>query len=262
MHRQVALTLRRSCRALFLASLAVTAAAAQGEPGAPTKGGLRKTLWRSTSDTTRTMTFIPTQTGSVAIQVRGQYEGVVFPRDDGTGFIGIARSPEGQPAQPGATRRYEVLHVVRVDSMTVSVSFSASVSDPGGRSEVWRLDRSGPAEPAPKGQQATPPVAVLPDTASPKFGDYVYVEELPEAIHRVPPEYPASASAKGLVGTVMVQVLLGKDGLVKDVRVVRSIPELDALAIEAVKKWRFKPALAKGKPVEVWVGVPIKFPPN
>ncbi len=94
---------------------------------------------------------------------------------------------------------------------------------------------------------------------TPKFGEYVYVEELPEAVTRVTPQYPDLAREAGVDGTVQVQALVGKDGRVRDVRVVKSIPMLDASAIAAVKQWVFKPALSNNKPVAVWVAVPVKF---
>lgn len=93
----------------------------------------------------------------------------------------------------------------------------------------------------------------------PKFGEYVYVEELPEAVTRISPQYPDLAREAGVDGTVMVQALVGKDGKVKDVKVVKSIPMLDASAVSAVKQWVFKPALSNNKPVAVWVAVPVKF---
>jgi len=93
----------------------------------------------------------------------------------------------------------------------------------------------------------------------PKFGEYVYVEELPEAITRIPPTYPDIAREAGVDGTVLVQALVGKDGKVKDVKVTKSIPMLDASAVAAVKQWVFKPALSNNKPVAVWVAVPVKF---
>ena len=93
----------------------------------------------------------------------------------------------------------------------------------------------------------------------PKFGEYVYVEELPEAVTRISPQYPDIAREAGVDGTVLVQALVGKDGKVKDVRVQKSIPMLDASAIAAVKQWVFKPALSNNKPVAVWVAVPVKF---
>src|SRR5262249_13979744 len=93
----------------------------------------------------------------------------------------------------------------------------------------------------------------------PKFGEYVYVEELPEAITRPQPVYPDLAREAGVDGIVQLQALVGKDGKVKDVKVMKSIPMLDDAAVQAVKQWVFKPALSNNKPVAVWVGVPVKF---
>ena len=93
----------------------------------------------------------------------------------------------------------------------------------------------------------------------PAFGEYVYVEELPEALTKPAPEYPEEARMAGQEGLVVVQALIGTDGLVKDTRVVKSVPSLDDAAVAAVEQWTFKPALAEGKPVAVWVAVPVKF---
>ena len=102
-------------------------------------------------------------------------------------------------------------------------------------------------------------VVAPPSDDLPKFGDYVYVEELPEAITKTQPQYPDLAREAGVDGTVLVQALVGKDGKVKDTRVVKSIAMLDAAAEAAVKQWVFKPALSNNKPVAVWVAVPVKF---
>jgi protein TonB len=102
-------------------------------------------------------------------------------------------------------------------------------------------------------------VAPPSDDELPKFGDYVYVEELPEAITKVMPTYPDIAREAGVDGQVVVQALVGKDGRVKDTRVVKSIPMLDKAAIDAVKQYVFKPALSNNKPVAVWVAIPIRF---
>ena len=96
----------------------------------------------------------------------------------------------------------------------------------------------------------------------PKLGEYVYVEELPEAVTKVQPEYPDIARQANVDGTVMLQVLVGKDGKVKDAKVVKSVAMLDAAALSAVKQWIFKPALSNNKPVAVWVAVPMKFTLN
>jgi hypothetical protein len=79
-----------------------------------------------------------------------------------------------------------------------------------------------PEPPAPAAARPAP-VTVVP---LPAFGDYVYVEQLPEAIEKVSPEYPTGPK-EGIEGVVIVQALVGTDGRVKDTRVVKSIPMLD-----------------------------------
>ena len=106
---------------------------------------------------------------------------------------------------------------------------------------------------------ASPASPSLSRSTRPAFGEYVYVEELPEALTKVPPEYPDEARKAGVDGTVMLQALVGTGGDVEDVRVQKSVPMLDAAAIAAVRQWHFKPGRTKTEPVAVWVAIPIKF---
>ena len=89
--------------------------------------------------------------------------------------------------------------------------------------------------------------------------DTLRIEVFPVAIEKPPPTYPAKARAAGIQGTVIVLALIGRDGEVKEARIRQSIPELDEAALEAVRHWKFKPALAAGQPLAVWVAVPVKF---
>ncbi len=99
-----------------------------------------------------------------------------------------------------------------------------------------------------------------PDCADePAFGSYVYVEELPEAVRKVPPAYPAEAREDGVSGQVVVQALVGRDGRVHRMVIVDSIPLLDGAAAAAVEQWKFRPARSYGEPVVVWVAIPVKF---
>jgi TonB family protein len=93
----------------------------------------------------------------------------------------------------------------------------------------------------------------------PAFGEHATAEDAPQVVTRVSPIYPPEALKAGVQGTVMLSVLVGRDGLVKDTRVTTSIPALDAAAETAVRQWVFKPARNEGKPVAVWASVPIKF---
>jgi len=118
--------------------------------------------------------------------------------------------------------------------------------------ERWRRFSGDPQDDKP----APPPPAV---GHRPEFGEYVYVEELPEAVTKVPPSYPEEARESGVQGVVLVQVLVIEDGSVADWKIVNSIPLLDEAAVAAVLQWRFKPARTAGKPVAVWVAVPVHF---
>ena len=97
------------------------------------------------------------------------------------------------------------------------------------------------------------------DPASPFQGDHVYVDELPEALVKVPPVYPDAARETGVSGLVMVRAMVGKQGEITDAAVVYGPPMLLDAALDAVRRWTFKPALSKGEPVAVWVATPVKF---
>jgi protein TonB len=63
-------------------------------------------------------------------------------------------------------------------------------------------------------------------------------------------EYTEEARAAGVQGRLVLEVTVDADGNVSDVKVVHGVDAaLDAAAIATVKTWRFKPALACGKPV-------------
>ena len=72
-------------------------------------------------------------------------------------------------------------------------------------------------------------------------------------------KYPANARELGIQGDVVFSILVDKDGDVKEYIIMKSIPELDAAAIEAVNELKFKPGKYKNEPVEVWMRFPISF---
>jgi TonB family protein len=93
--------------------------------------------------------------------------------------------------------------------------------------------------------------------------EFVAVEEMPVLITPPVPEYPQAAKDKEIEGTVQLRLLVGKDGKVIDAFVsTHADPLLDEAALTAVRKAEFKPATQHGKPVAVWVQVPIKFSLN
>lgn len=77
------------------------------------------------------------------------------------------------------------------------------------------------------------------------------------------PEYPASALRKGESGVVLVNVLVDAQGLPSRVSVAQRSGSraLDRAALNAVRRWRFQPALSAGQPVPGEVQIPIEFSP-
>lgn len=63
----------------------------------------------------------------------------------------------------------------------------------------------------------------------------------PRKVYDVPPRYPDEAKSAGISGVVIMELVLERTGDVADVRVVRSVPGLDAAAIEAVRQWKYEP---------------------
>jgi periplasmic protein TonB len=81
----------------------------------------------------------------------------------------------------------------------------------------------------------------------------------PQKLHHVAPEYPAIARSARVSGIVILEAVLGVDGAVRDVTVLRSIPLLDRAAVDAVRQWRFTPTLLNGQPVPVIMTVTVAF---
>jgi protein TonB len=73
------------------------------------------------------------------------------------------------------------------------------------------------------------------------------------------PVYPAIAQSARVQGVVIIEAVIGPDGHVQDAKVLRSIPLLDAAALDAVKQWQYTPTLLNGVPVPVIMTVTVNF---
>jgi TonB family protein len=73
------------------------------------------------------------------------------------------------------------------------------------------------------------------------------------------PAYPETAKEAHIEGPVVVQAIISKDGFVDHVHVIQGNPRLRSAATEAVQKWRYKPYLLNGKPVEVATTITVDF---
>ena len=75
------------------------------------------------------------------------------------------------------------------------------------------------------------------------------------------PEYPAAARAGGLRGSVVLQVLIGRDGAVQDAKFLQGSLVFARAAVDAVKQWRFKPYSMNGRAVSVQSVITLNFKP-
>jgi protein TonB len=75
----------------------------------------------------------------------------------------------------------------------------------------------------------------------------------------VAPTYPAIARSARVQGVVILEAVLDAAGRVQSVSVLRSIPLLDQAAVDAVRQWRFTPALLNGEAVPVVMTVTVNF---
>jgi TonB family protein len=82
----------------------------------------------------------------------------------------------------------------------------------------------------------------------------------PRALYAPDPEYSDEARQAKFQGVVVLWLIVGPDGKPRSIRVSRQLGcGLDQKAVEAVKRWRFEPALKDGKPVAVQINVEVNF---
>lgn len=112
--------------------------------------------------------------------------------------------------------------------------------------------------------EIAPPPETAPLPAQGPVSNSPIVPPMPLAGRTPAPRYPARANRRGESGTVMVEAMIGADGVPTAVRVARrsGSNDLDRAAVEAVRRWRFQPATQDGRPVTGVVNVPVSFQPG
>jgi TonB family protein len=85
---------------------------------------------------------------------------------------------------------------------------------------------------------------------------------LPElAVQPVEPIYPDAAKSSGQRGSVVLQVLIGRDGAVQDAKFLQGSLVFARAAIDAVRQWQFKPYTLNGRAVSVQSTITLNFKP-
>jgi protein TonB len=139
--------------------------------------------------------------------------------------------------------------------------------DPGiiglgsGRSHPGRRGRRGAVDEQP----ARPPEAeefMIHVPESPPAVEPPPVDEPARLVDYSPPPYPEQARARGLEGVVRLRVEVLADGTIGGIEVLESSGSevLDRAAVEAVRKWGFRPAVAADRPVRSLLTLPkVRF---
>ena len=93
----------------------------------------------------------------------------------------------------------------------------------------------------------------------PKDGFFIIPAELK---YRVDPVYPPEAKANKIQGTVLLHVRIDKEGRVEKAEVVNGHPLLSQAALDAVRQWRYKPAMRRGAAIDKDETVHVVFQLN
>ncbi len=115
---------------------------------------------------------------------------------------------------------------------------------------------NGVAHGLPPALALSPPPA--PDAAGPlQVGGAV---KAPVVIRQIDPVYPRGALQARISGSVVVECIIDKGGLIRDVRVVRStFAGFDQPAVDAVQQWLFAPGTLNGRPVDTVFQLTVRF---
>jgi protein TonB len=83
--------------------------------------------------------------------------------------------------------------------------------------------------------------------------------EAPALIHRVEPIYPLLAQMSNIDGVVILEAIVGEDGHVRSVKVLRGHPILGKAATDAVAQWQYEPLRLDGTPAAFELTVSLWF---
>lgn len=122
----------------------------------------------------------------------------------------------------------------------------------GGRSRdgIWKSLGEGPSLVAPAPAPATA-ASVRPFRSSNLLAGSL--------MNRVQPTYPYAAKIAHVQGQVLLDAVISKDGTIGNLRVVEGHPLLVRAAVEAVSRWRYRPYILNGEPVEVETRILVNF---
>jgi len=173
------------------------------------------------------------------------------------------RAPEG-PSTTVAKKRITVLPTIKMDSAWIITPLRylgpmfASLP-PVNDSPSLAEEPPGPPPPPP----VTPSTTATPSTPSTQdIGQISESESQSRALTKVIPVYPPNAKKMKATGPVEVEITISEAGLVIEAKAISGHLALRSAAVEAARKWVFKPAILNGAPVRVKSVLTFVFAPS
>lgn len=168
----------------------------------------------------------------------------------------LAAEPEPVPTPPVPTPRPTPVPVVKTPPKPVIAAPAPSPAP-----AAFEVPQPPPAPPvtaaAPQAVEAPPAPPPPPAPPAPRLVPASALQYLSAP----PPEYPRMSRRQNEAGTVLLRVQIDTRGLPVSVQMQRSSghPRLDEAAIDAVKRWRFKPHTENGQPLTSLADIPVIF---
>lgn len=183
---------------------------------------------------------------------------------------GSAAAPKSKPPLPRSGANIPA--VAAKKSPPSPVRWALGVPQPvvptGRPSAAENVAAPGPGVPGVLTGTASSASLIAPRAAAPNPPDSLASQQTPlsqnhpaELIKQVAPVYSVQARRMRLEGKVQVSALIGRDGIPRNIKVVSGDGILGQLAVEAIRQWRYKPALLNGGPVEQPILVTANFQP-
>ena len=150
---------------------------------------------------------------------------------------------------------------VAVESPKASEPDRSGAPPSAAAGERTSIDAQPSRAPQERGGEGAGQAAVASRTPDAAPGGPIVRAARPKGGYQVRPVYPESARRAGLQGTTLLRIHIEADGHVSDVSVQRSAghQSLDEAAADAVRRWRFEPALNSAGAVSMWAVVPVEF---
>ncbi|GAB1387509.1 hypothetical protein MASR1M59_26570 [Melaminivora sp.] len=161
--------------------------------------------------------------------------------------------PPPKPAAPKPTPPKPAVQRPQPAPMPLAVADAA----PAANAPLGSVEPQPPAPPAPATAAPAPPAPAAPP-APPAL---VQPSSSASHLNNPAPSYPAVSRRLGEQGVVLLNVLIGTDGLPQKVDIKKSsgFERLDRQAVETVQRWRFMPGTRNGVPEAMWFVQPINF---